>query len=280
MLSYKRAMEQSPVILTLKINNSQPVPLSAFVRAFTSLADEYKLAAYLNPNFDGDDAEVFIQQIRPGSIIADLIPYAGFALPIMASEAEKVFLAIEFVKTWEERFKALAKGLIPKNTSKGDLSRWAGSVEAIARDPLSSATLEAATFRDGKREVEATFTFSSSESKVIKEVIDGEFLRLEEKTSKDHKRVLMVFTRSDVGNAPLGKWSGERVLISEISDKSLAITYGSELAEQRIKHEIRNSDENIYKKGFNVDVKVQLNAIRPVAYSILEVHDVVDLPDD
>jgi len=51
------------------------------------------------------------------------------------------------------------------------------------------------------------------------------------------------------------------------------------LAEQRIKHEIRETDDNIYKKGFTVDVKLQSVGGRTVAYSILTVHDVVDLPD-
>jgi predicted nucleic acid-binding Zn ribbon protein len=70
------------------------------------------------------------------------------------------------------------------------------------------------------------------------------------------------------------------VVISEISEKPLAITYGSELAEERIKHEIRESDDNIFKKGFNVDVKLQLSGGRPVAYSIMHVHDIIELPDD
>ncbi|WP_299551090.1 hypothetical protein [uncultured Tateyamaria sp.] len=89
----------------------------------------------------------------------------------------------------------------------------------------------------------------------------------------------MVFTRSDVGDVPVGRPSGERVLIEEVSEKPLALTYGSELAEERIKHEIRESDANIFKKGFNVDVRVQTSGGRPVAYSIMEVHSVIELPE-
>lgn len=171
-------------------------------------------------------------------------------------------------------------GHLPDGASKGDLGRWADSVAAIARDPSASSTIEAATFEDGKREIKASMTFSSSEAREIENVIEGEFERLEDKSSSDYERVLMVFTRSDISDVPVGTRSGERVLISDISEKPLAITYGSEIAEQRIKHEIRESDGNIYKKGFNVDVKVQSNATRPVAYSILHVHGVIDLPDD
>ncbi len=272
-------MDQSPVILTLKINNSQPIALAAFVKAFTSLAGEYEESIKTDINFENENAEIFVKEIRAGSIIADLIPMAAPALPIIISEAERVFQAVEFVNKWGKRINNLSKGILPEKFNKSDLNRWCGTVEAIANDPKSSATLEAATFEDGERKVKASFTFASKEANKIEDILEGEFVRLEDKKTDDRNRVFMVFTRSDVGDAPVGKRSGERVLISEISEKALAITYGSEIAEDRIKHEIRESDENIYKKGFNVDVRVQLVGERPVASSILSVHSVVDLPD-
>lgn len=115
-------------------------------------------------------------------------------------------------------------------------------------------------------------TFNTKDAREITKTIEGEFKRLDESRSVDFERVLLVFTRSDVGDARVGQRSGERVVIEEISTKPLAITYGSELAEERIKHEIRESDDNIYKKGFSVDVKVQNRGMKPVAYSIMHVH--------
>ena len=90
-------------------------------------------------------------------------------------------------------------------------------------------------------------------------------LQLLEKTQHaDHTRVLMRFTRSDIGDVTVGKPSGERVKIEEISDRALPLVYGSELAEERIKHEIREADENVYKKGFMVDVNVKSTGGRPL----------------
>jgi len=37
------------------------------------------------------------------------------------------------------------------------------------------------------------------------------------------------------------------VKIVEISDKRLPLVYGSEIAEEKIKHEIREADDNVYK---------------------------------
>lgn len=278
-LSYKQAMEKTPVVLTLTIENSQPIRLSAFVRAFTSLAREYEQTVRASDDFASEDAEIYVKEVRSGSIVADLIPIAASVVPLVVTEADRIMLAIETVERWKSRLTSLLEGVIPEGSSKADLKHWAGAVEGIARDPNASSTLEVATFEDGKREIKASFTFRTNEARKIEDVINAEFERLEERKQADFQRVLMVFTRSDVGSTPIGRPSGERVLIEEISDKPLGITYGSELAEERIKHEIRESDENIYKKGFNVDVKVQSAGGRPVAYSILHVHEVIDLPD-
>ncbi|MCF6233334.1 MAG: hypothetical protein L3J36_09605 [Rhodobacteraceae bacterium] len=278
--TYDELMELAPVVLTLTIDNSQPVKLSAFVSAFTSLAREYRQTVQESEHYSADEAEIYVKEIRSGSIVADLIPMAATMLPLVIAEAERIILAVEVVEKWRTKVSSLLEGVIPDGSSKSDLKAWAGAVEAIARDPNASSTLEAASFEDGKRQVRAAFTFNTNDALKIEKVIDAEFERLDEVKYADHERVLMVFTRSDVGDAPLGKRSGERVLIQEISEKTLAITYGSKLAEDRIKHEIRESDENIYKKGFNVDVKVQRTGIRAVAYSIMHVHDVIDLPDE
>ena len=233
-LSYEEAMENSPIVLTLTLDNSQPIALTSFVKAFTSLADEYRDQVRKNADFENEDAEIFVKEVRQGSIIADLIPYAIQALPIIASELDQIYLVVEFVNKWKERLISLTEGIVPPGSSKSDLKRWMDGVEAIARDPKAKATLEAATFEDGKRQVRAAFTFQSSEAKKIRATASKEIERIEKSQNTEFTRVLMVFTRSDVSNAKIGKRSGERVLVQQIYDRSLALTYGSELAEQRI----------------------------------------------
>ncbi|WP_282091149.1 hypothetical protein [Epibacterium ulvae] len=63
----------SPVVLTLTIENSQPIELGDFVGAFTSLAKEYQREISGNSNFE-DDAKIYVKEVRKGSIIADLVP--------------------------------------------------------------------------------------------------------------------------------------------------------------------------------------------------------------
>ncbi|HQU68451.1 MAG TPA: hypothetical protein PLI43_09655 [Albidovulum sp.] len=268
-----------PAVITLTINNSKPVELNAFVRAFTSIAKEYQDAVDASDDFQGE-AEIFVKEVRSGSIVADLLPVVASTLPIIASSAEQIWLAVEFVEKWKDRITKLASGIVPEAFSRSDLKTFAGAVEAIARDPEASSTLEVATFEDGKRQVKAAFKFHSSDARQVEKTIEGEYRRLESERDDTHYRVLMVFTRSDVGDAPKDKRSGERVIIQQISDRDLPIMYASDLAEQRVKHEIREADDNIFKKGFSVDVSVLYRNSRPMVYRILNVHEVLDLPDE
>ena len=103
---------------------------------------------------------------------------------------------------------------------------------------------------------------------------------MEAKAYEIKKNVLMVFWQSNLKEADIGKRSGEKVLIEDVTRTPLAIVYDSDLAEEKIKGIIRDGDQNIYKLGFYVTCRVERLNDRPVAYRISEVHDVIELPDD
>ncbi len=49
------------------------------------------------------------------------------------------------------------------------------------------------------------------------------------------------------------------------------------MTEKRIKHEIAEADENVFKRGFVVDINVQLHGGRPVAYRVKHLHSIIDI---
>ena len=259
-LSYPQAMSDSQAILTLRIDTEKPIELDSFVGAFTSLAEEYRREMRSQfPDIDSD-ARIFVKDIRKGSYVADLIPYVTAVAPLI-SGMDHLLIVEKFVKVWGGRIAALSTGELGAwRPTKSELGTFTNAVKAVANDPSGKSSLEAATFEDERLKVRASFTFSTEEARACQKTIDS--LYREEGTSDetDHERVLMVFTRTDVGDVAVGKRSGERVVISQISKKPLAIMYSSRLAENRIKYEIREADENVYKKGFVVDVKTLLVA--------------------
>lgn len=279
-VSYTCLMKDAAAILTLRIDTTEPVEISAFVGAFTSLAEEYRRDIRINYPDADDDARIYVKEVRKGSVEADLIPYVVAASPFIA-QMDQVIIVEQFVRTWGRRITALAQGKLEGwAPGKSELKVLADATEAIARDPNATSTLEAVTFEDGKRQVRAAFKFSTPEAKEAQRTIDAVYRELEKPNDADHKRVLMVFTRTDVGNATVGKRSGERVKIEEVHSKPLALMYASELAEERLKHEIREAEDNVYKKGFVVDVNVRFVNGKPSVFAVTNVHEVIDLPED
>jgi hypothetical protein len=154
-----------------------------------------------------------------------------------------------------------------------------GSLASIANDPDGSASLEVAVFEDGKKKIKAAVKFTTREAVRGVENIEQHRKRLERKDSADYRRVLMVFRQANVKDSAVGKRTGEWIMVEEISDRELPLIYASDLAEQRIKHEIREADDNLFKKGFIVDINVQTTGGRPVGYRVTNLHQVIDMLD-
>ncbi len=279
-MSYNRAMSEAPAVLRLRIQTEEPVEIDAFVGAFTSLAEEYRRDIRDNYPDADPEARILVKEVRKKCIEADLIPFVTAVAPFVA-HMDQVIIVEQFVRTWGQRITSLVSGdLGDWSPKKSELKTLVDATEAIARDPNAKSTLEAVTFEDGKSQIRASFQFSTREAKDAQITIDGVYKTLEKTTGADHERVLMLFTRSDVGKATVGKRSGERVFIEEVHGKSLALMYASELAEERIKHEIREAEDNIYKKGFVVDVNVRMVGGKPSVYAVTHLHEIIDLPDE
>ncbi len=281
--SYAQLMGEGVPHLTLTLDTKRPIEIGDFVSVFTSLASQYEsFMRSRHPDLEAAaGAEVFVTEVRPGSIQADLLPWITNLLVPALSTVDQIMIVEQFVQIYGARIAAYFRpGGRIESASKGDLADFLGATTAIANDPDGSARLEASYFEDGTRKIKAAFKFSTSEARQAVDHIANHRKLLDAKSAADHVRVLMVFSQSNVKNAALGKKSGERVIIEAISGKERPVIYASELAEQRIKHEIRDAPDNVYKKGFVVDVNVELSQGRPVAYRVTNLHDVIDLPDD
>lgn len=277
---YVGLMRESPVHLTYKLETKNPVELGDFVSQFVAIGNEFERFVKDQHKDLAADATFFVKEVRKGSTIVDMIPGMVYAAPFIA-DFDQVMIVEDFVRRWGKRITALiADKEEGAPETKSELKDFAKAMLAVARDPNASSTLEAATFEDGIRQVKVAFKFNTQEARAAEKVIEHRQSELEKPSQDVHERVLMVFTRSDVHAAALGRPSGEKVLIEEISEKPLSLTYGSDLAEQRLKHEIREADDNVYKKGFIVDVQTKMSRGKPVAYAVTHVHDVIDIAEE
>jgi hypothetical protein len=273
-------MAAEPPHIVLTIETKEPIELGAFVSAFTSLANQYeKFIRAEHPELS-EEAQIFVREVRPGSIVADLIPLGIAVLPAVVEYLDRILIVEEFIQSYGKKLAAYFAGEKDPTATKSDLKDFMGAVVAIANDPRGSGSLEAITYEDGKRDVRAAIKFRSSDARRAIQSIETQQELLESPGDADHKRVLMAFRQANVKSPAVGRRTGERVVIEEISDKELALIYAAELAERHIKYEMTVADENVFKKGFVVDVNVQTRASKPVAYRVTHLHQVIDLPDD
>ena len=255
-MGYAQLMADTNAHIEVLIDADQPVELGDFVSAFTSIGNQYKRYMRQHHPYLNEDARVFVRDVRPGSTIAELLP--SFASLI--SQMDQVIIVEQFVKIYGQRLACYFKaGGRAEEASKGELSDFVGSIAAIANTKNGTGYIQAISYVDEKRQVRASVKFDTSIARTAVKEIERHKEELDAKSSSDYERVLMVFKRSDIGDADVGVRSGERVIIESISEKDRALIYASKLAEERIKDQMRNTEENIFHKGFVVDVKC-LNA--------------------
>jgi hypothetical protein len=274
-------MTLSPPHIVVKIRTSQPIDVDDFAAIYTALGSQYRKFVQAEFPEVGDDATIYVRDVTEGSIIVELVPWVLATWHSVPDALKRVDIVVEFVKKYGELLGIYLTGQgRPKEVGRSDLNDFTKQVAAIANDPRGSARIEAAVFEDGKRKIRAAIKFRTPEARRAIDKIEAHRLQLEKKSGADHTRVFMIFHQANVRASPLGKRTGERVRIDEISRKVLPLIYASELAEERIKSEIREAEDNLFRKGFVVDVNVAAIDGRPVAYRVTNVHQVIDLPDD
>lgn len=280
-LSYSELMGDGRPFIRLKLDVDQPIELSEFVSAFTSLAAEYERFSREKDPETASTAAMFVREVRQGCIVAELIPVLGAIGGGLIGGIAAANTLHEFVERYGGRLRAYLKpkGRLPEVT-KAELADFSQQVAAIASNPNSNLEVAAIEVENGEQTVRAAFKFKTGEAREIQNHVEDHKRELDRKDRTDHERVLMVFTRSDIHMSPVGKRSGEQVHIAAISDKPRPLIYASDLAERSIKHEITEAEDNVFRKGFVVDVNVELRGGKPVAYSVTNLHQVIDLPDD
>jgi len=263
--------------IELKLELKEPAELHDLVRSFTSIANQFE--DYIrkeHPNLVDETTKVYVKEIRRGSIIADLVPF----IQPMIQNMDTALIVDGFIRRYGEILRKYAGGNIEEDAKKSDVKDFTGQVAAIANDTKGNIRLSSAQFHQTKNTTRVSFDFDTKEARKIEKTAQEHIKQIEAKAYEVKNNVLLVFWQSNLKDAQKGKRSGEKAIIEDVSDKPLAVVYDSELAEEKIKHETKDGDRNVYKLGFYVTCRVERLNSRPVAYRISEVHDIIELPDD
>ncbi len=274
---YNTPIEDTVAHIEIFIDVEEPIDLTDFVTSFTSLSNSFHRYMKMEfPEFEGE-ARIFVKEMRAGSIIADLLP----GMISLIGHMDQVLIVDQFIHRYGERLaKYFTKGGRAEGATKTELKDFMGQVAAIANNRNGKGQVRSVTYKDGIRQVRAHIEFNHKDAQRAIKEIENHSKEMDSSGEADYERVLMVFKRPDFGDVSIGKPSGERVVIEEIDPRPCPIMYGSSLAEEYIKHILRDPAINAFYQGFVVDVKVIMRSGRVGLYNIINVHEAIDMEDN
>lgn len=274
-ISYSQLMREGNSYLTITLDLEEPIEIGDFAALFAGMGGQFD--AYLKENFPDlkGRAQMYVKEVRKGSVVADLMPN----IPDLIGYMDGILIVLGFGSLFSKRVRALVAGKHLDDASKADLKEIGKTIRALSNDTGGQMTVESVKYEQGVWHKHVEISLSTVEARKAEDTIAEQKKLLDSVSNVDHERVLLTFERSRKSDTELDK-TGELVVIEEINEKPKALIYGSGMVEQEIKHEIREADDNIYKKGFIVDANVRLRSGRIVGYVVTHVHQIIDLPDD
>ena len=271
--------------IVIYLDPGGPIELDEFQESLAALARIYR-RQHGQEGTEAPQAKLYVTRIVSGSIELEIVPLlALLGMPI--SFMDSVNTVREFSQWVGTKLRAVADATLPA----GGLTREEGKdLEAFVR-PLTGrkgANLKVthAKFRrkekgpKSTREIVAEYRFDESEinraAVNLTKVVEADAEKVASRRTRTVREVLMAFQQADKSSGKERGRTGDRVVISDVTDKPLPVYFPSEAA--TIKRRILEQTENPFTKGYIVDAVVQYAGDdTPKIYSVIDLHEIVDL---
>lgn len=259
----------SDTILKIKINNNNPVELLELTKSMMSLASQYNRFVENNADYTLErKSKLMVREVRAGCIEFDLVEFISASIIPFAENTNTI---ISFAKSLKSAFNFFVKGEgeEPK-LNVADLKDMSNIMSMTANDTGSNLNFSTVVNGDVNLVLNIDSTNANAFQNIAKRRIE-EMLGGEDVDTK--KNVLFVWDQARKPNKK-GKGKnnkgnrGNKGVISEISQKSMNVFFENDSIEEAM----LNTDSNLFKIGFVVDVKPQEVRGSIVAYKITKVH--------
>ena len=251
--------------LTVEIKNKKPVQLLDLTASFSAYAEEYqRFARKEGHDTAGENVQLYVHEIRTGSIIADFISLAEQTSLVLEHREVLAGFASHLNEVVHHY---LGSKKIPDfNASKPQLKNYLNIFKPIAKDTGSQINN---IVQDGGVVIQQ-FNISSAEAERVVRSVSYDLVK---KPFEDEKRftdeamtVYQARDNSDTGN--LGR-------IDRFSNKALKLLF----ANDEVRDAVMETEENVFHLVFIVDGKVIMAEEKPVAYQISNVVDAFLKPE-
>jgi hypothetical protein len=251
--------------LTFKVENKTPIELTDLTNALNAFGVEYarSVQRFDDPVAD-PQAKLYIKEIRSGSVIADLMPYAIGALPLI----ENFNNVIQF----GQYLGACVTYLLSETDEepsppmdKQTLENVCQMIEPCAKDGGSN-TIISNTYHGN---VTVNVNLNSIQANAVQNRAKRKLKEMVEPVCGGHERVVLYWYRT---TNDAKKSTGDRAIIESISPKAVKTEATAE-----VKAKLMWGDDNPLKQAFIVDVMVETIKGVPALYKVYAVHEILPL---
>lgn len=259
--------QQASDHLRFEIKNNHPVTVADYAASLESLADEYRryLIAF-ESRADADSTQLFVKEIRKGSIVNDLYPVVSGVLPLLDT--------VSSILSYSEYLKSIFDWLIgsreekpPIADEKKTLDNVVKIIEPTARDQGAQMNIGVLTING---DVTMNFGIDSVQANAAQNFARRFLGESKNTSSRDREGVVLHWyqTRNALRNK-----TGDKAKIESISPDPIKVLFASE----ELKSKMVLDEANPYQKAFVVDVSVETVNDKPVLYRITHLHDTLDI---
>jgi hypothetical protein len=248
--------------LRLRIANTRPVELQTLTRSLAGVDRRFR--GFLADNKldeDGDDLRLYVERIRPGSIILDLAPLAQQA-SLVANHLDSILQFAHYLKYVFDFFTGKQDGDVPTIT-KNDMSQISDTLEVVANDNGSNLFI---TVNNGSAQI-FNVKVTSTEANAIQNQIRRKLNPIPDEADDVYRKETMVLYQARGG--AFGAKIGHKAIIERFSPKPLKLLFDNQDAEAGILH----TPENPFERVYIVDVRVGTINGEPTNYKVIRVHE-------
>ncbi len=243
--------------LTVEIMNHRPLELADMTRGFLGLAEEFQhFIERDEPETAAGEVKLYIQEIRSGSIIADLVAVS----PQLIQSVSHINAVINFGKHLKNAYGYLTgKSESKPRLDKESYQNLANLVEPIANDHGSQLNI-------GIINGPVHISLNSTDANAAQNSARKELEKLKEPNSSMHEKVVLYWYQA---RADTTSKAGDRGIIESISPNPVKVICVSDA----IKLQMIFEQENPFKEAYIVDVVVETIKGKPALYKIIAIHD-------
>lgn len=255
--------------LQLEIKNTAPLVLTDLTISLLAFSHQYsKYIERTTKEAAPAAKQLVIKEVRSGSVIIDLLSYAGTTLPLIWSSGCSII-------EWYNQAKAVLEWLLdkkekpPMTLNKTDLSQWGNFLNPVAQDHGSQINL---SVRDKSQVTINQYVINSSEAAQAIKKIQKEAAALDDEAENIHRRKLMYwFQTKFVDHAE----TGDKAIIDDISKKPVKVIFENDEVKRHMLAGDRRFSRSWHELAYVVDVEVMTVRDQPRMYKIIRYH-----PDD